>query len=100
MDPHCDVMQQLSSLVAASTIPPSPSWQGCSQSLHPQPVLIPGAAPTQVQDFVFGLVEPHQIHMGPILEHVQIPLGGISATQLGIICELTESTRDPTIYVI
>ncbi|KAK4832887.1 hypothetical protein QYF61_026437, partial [Mycteria americana] len=35
----------------------------------PQPVLIPGVAPTQVQDFALGLVEPHEVHMGPLLDH-------------------------------
>jgi len=33
----------------------------------PQPVLILGVALTQVQDFALGIVEPHEIHMGPPL---------------------------------
>ncbi|KAK4825953.1 LOW QUALITY PROTEIN: hypothetical protein QYF61_003471 [Mycteria americana] len=43
----------------------------------PQPILIPGIAPTQVHDLALGLVEPHQVHMGPLLELVQVPLDGI-----------------------
>jgi len=38
----------------------------------PQPVLIPGAALTQVQDLMFGLVEPHEVHMGLILQLAQV----------------------------
>jgi len=40
----------------------------------PQPVLIPGVAPTQVQDPALGLVEPYEAHMGPLLKLVQVPL--------------------------
>jgi len=43
----------------------------------PQPVVIPGVALTQVQDLAFGLVEPHEVHTGLILEVVQVPLEGI-----------------------
>ncbi|KAK4826362.1 hypothetical protein QYF61_007956, partial [Mycteria americana] len=43
----------------------------------PQPVLIPGVALTQVQDPVVGPVEPHEVHMGPLLKLVQVPLDGI-----------------------
>ncbi|KAK4822266.1 hypothetical protein QYF61_012105 [Mycteria americana] len=43
----------------------------------PKPVLIPGVALTHVQDLALGLVEPHEVHMGPLLELVQVPLDGI-----------------------
>ncbi|KAK4821667.1 hypothetical protein QYF61_027135 [Mycteria americana] len=45
--------------------------------LIPQPVLIPGVALTQVQDLALGPVEPHEVHMGPLLQLVQVPLDGI-----------------------
>ncbi|KAK4815224.1 hypothetical protein QYF61_022871 [Mycteria americana] len=67
----------------------------------PQPVLIPGVAPTQVQDLTLGLVEPHEVHVGPLLELVQVPLGAIASlrrvnrtTQLGVVCKLAEGARD------
>jgi len=72
-------------------IPPSSSWQGFSQSLDP-PVLTLEVAPTRVQDPALGLVKPHEVHMGPLLELVQIPLDGILSlrcvshtTELGVI---------------
>ncbi|PKU49324.1 rna-directed dna polymerase from mobile element jockey- hypothetical protein [Limosa lapponica baueri] len=37
-----------------------------------QPLFIVGVALTQVQDLAFGLVEPHKVHMGPLLELVQV----------------------------
>ena len=59
----------------------------------PQPVLIPGVAPTQMQDLALGLVLPHEVHMGPPLQPVKVPLGGIPSlkqinctVQLGVIC--------------
>ncbi|KAK4828585.1 hypothetical protein QYF61_027675 [Mycteria americana] len=73
----------------------------------PQPVLIPGVAPTQVQDFALGLVEPHEVHTGPLLELVQVPLDSMPSlrrvnrtTQLGVICKLAEGALDPAVYVI
>ncbi|KAK4816042.1 hypothetical protein QYF61_011050 [Mycteria americana] len=73
----------------------------------PQPVLIPGVTLNQVQDLALGLVEPHKVHMGPLLELVQVPLDGNPSlrhvnctTQLGVICKLAEGALDPTVYVI
>jgi len=40
--------------------------------------LISGVAPTQVQDPAFAFGEPQGIHMGLLLQLVQIPLDGIS----------------------
>ncbi|KAK4810611.1 hypothetical protein QYF61_007348 [Mycteria americana] len=56
----------------------------CRAALNPfiaQAVLIPGVALTQVQDLALGLVEPHEIHMGPLLELAQVPLDGIPVPQ-------------------
>ncbi|CAN0123198.1 unnamed protein product, partial [Bubo scandiacus] len=73
----------------------------------PQPILIPGVALTHVQDFALGLVEPHEVHRGPPLELVQVPLDDIpslrhvnSTTQLGVIFKLVEGALNPTVYVI
>ena len=63
----------------------------------PQPVLIVRVSPTQMRDLALGLVEPHKIHTGPLLEVVQVPLDGIPSfwcanctTQFGVICRLAE----------
>ncbi|KAK4831203.1 hypothetical protein QYF61_016040 [Mycteria americana] len=73
----------------------------------PQPVLILGVALTQVQDPALGLVEHHEVHMGPLLQLVQVPLDGIPSlrrvnhtTQLGVACKLAEGALDPTVCVI
>jgi len=55
-------------------VPPSPSRQGYSQSVHPQHVLIVGATLNHMQDTALGLVEPHEVHIGPLLKVVQVPL--------------------------
>ncbi|KAK4823197.1 hypothetical protein QYF61_027206 [Mycteria americana] len=71
----------------------------------PQPVLILGVAPTQVQDPALGLVEPHEVHTGPLLELVQVPLDGILSlrcanrtTQLGVICKFAEEVDPLHLY--
>ncbi|KAK4822062.1 hypothetical protein QYF61_008871 [Mycteria americana] len=71
----------------------------------PKPVLIPGVAPTQVQDPALGLVEPHEIYMGPLLELVHVSLDGIASlrrvnhtTQLGVVCKQVEGALNPTVY--
>ena len=41
--------------------------------LHPsihQLVLIVGVAMAQVQDLALGFVEPHEVHLGPLLKPV------------------------------
>ena len=51
----------------------------CRAALNPfipQPVMIPGVALTQVQDLALGLVEPPEVHMGPLLQLVPVPLDG------------------------
>ncbi|KAK4827398.1 LOW QUALITY PROTEIN: hypothetical protein QYF61_017803 [Mycteria americana] len=68
------------------------------------PELILGIAPTQ--DPTLGLVEPHEVHTGPLLQLVQVPLDGIPSlrhvnctTQLGVICKLAEGALDPIVNV-
>ncbi|GAB0179940.1 hypothetical protein GRJ2_000459300 [Grus japonensis] len=65
-------------------------------------VLIPEVAPTHVQDPALGLVEPHEVHVGPLLKLVLALLDGIlslwcvdSTTQLGVVCKLAEGALDP-----
>jgi len=85
-----------------SPVPPSPSRQGATlKPFIPQPILIVGVAPTQMQDLALHLVEPHEIHTGPFLDLVQVPLDGIPyfwcvncTTQPGVVCKLAESALD------
>ncbi|KAK4811013.1 LOW QUALITY PROTEIN: hypothetical protein QYF61_015717 [Mycteria americana] len=70
----------------------------------PQPVLKLRIAPTQ--DPALGLVEPHEVHTGPLLQIVQVPLDDIPSfwrvnctTQLGVICRLAEGALDLAVYV-
>ncbi|PKU47022.1 hypothetical protein llap_2675 [Limosa lapponica baueri] len=69
----------------------------------PQLVLIPA----QVKDPALGFFEPYEVHTGPLLEIVQVPLAGILSlgcvsctTQLGVICKLAEGALNPTVHVI
>jgi len=43
----------------------------------PQPVLIARVAPTHEQGLALGLVDPHEVRTGPLLQLVQVPLDGI-----------------------
>ncbi|KAK4832304.1 LOW QUALITY PROTEIN: hypothetical protein QYF61_021703, partial [Mycteria americana] len=70
--------------------------------ITPQPVLILGFAPTQ--DPELGLVEPHEVHMSPLLQLVQVPLDDILSlrrvnctTQLGAVCKFAEGVIDEDI---
>jgi len=73
----------------------------------PQAVLILGVALTQVQDPAIGLAEPHDVHIGPLLQLVQVPLDDISSlrrfgctTQLGVIFKFAAGALNPAVYVI
>jgi len=50
-----------------------------------------GIAPTHVQDLALGLVEPHEVLMGPLLKLVQVPLwmaslpSGMSTAPLSLV---------------
>ncbi|KAK4816395.1 hypothetical protein QYF61_016712 [Mycteria americana] len=91
---HCWLMSSFSS----SSIPKSTSTGLLSIPSSPSLVLILRVAPTQVQDLVLGLVEPHEVHMGPLLKLVQVPLDDIpslryvnNTTQIGVIFKFAES---------
>ena len=58
--------------------------------LIPQPVLMAGVAPDHVQDLVFGLVEPHEVRIGPLPKLVQVPVmashpSGLSTAPLSLV---------------
>ncbi|PKU46218.1 serine-rich hypothetical protein [Limosa lapponica baueri] len=60
-----------------------------------------------MQDPALDFVEPHEIHMGPLLEPDKVPLDGIPSlrcvnhrTHPGFTCKFAESALDPTVYVI
>ena len=57
-----------------------------------------------MQDHALGLAEPHEVHVGPPLKPVKVPLDGIPSlkcvnctTQCGVICKLAEGAVDPTV---
>ncbi|KAK4825745.1 LOW QUALITY PROTEIN: hypothetical protein QYF61_002184 [Mycteria americana] len=58
------------------------------------------------QDAALGLVEPPEVHTGPLLQLVHVPLDDILSwcvnctTQLGVICKLAEGALDLTVNVI
>ena len=66
-----------------------------------------GIALTHVQDLALGLVELHEVCMGPCLKPVQVPLDGILAlqradrtTQLGVVGRLSaDGALNPTVHV-
>jgi len=69
-----------------------------------QPLLIPGAALTQMQNLALGLLEPHEVHAGPLLQLLQVPLDGILSfwhvnciAQLGVTCKLGEGALNFTV---
>ena len=54
-----------------------------------------------------GFVEPHEVHLGPLLKPAWVPLDGIPSLwcvdhtpQLGVNSKLAEGVLDPTINVI
>ncbi|KAK4827673.1 hypothetical protein QYF61_020484 [Mycteria americana] len=70
------------------------------------PVFVLGVALTHVQDLALGLVEPHEVRMGPPLKPVKVPLDGIPSlqcvdhtTQLGVVSKVAEGALDPTVHV-
>jgi len=63
-------------------------------------------ASTHLQDLTLGLVKPHEVHMDPLPQIVQVPLDGIPSlrcvnctTQFGVICKLAGGALDP-VYII
>ena len=77
MQPSCDWLSGLRAHIPGSysifypPTPPSPS------PLIAQPVSVLGIVPTHVQDLALGLVELHEVRMGPPLKPVKVPLDGI-----------------------
>lgn len=64
-----------------------------------------GFAPDQVQGLALGCVELHEVHMGPHLNPVKVPLVGTSlfqcakcTTELGVVDKLAEGAHSPTIH--
>jgi len=60
-----------------------------------------GFSLTQMQDLALVLIEPHELHTGPFLKLVQVPLDGIPSfwcvnrtTQLGVICKLADGALE------
>jgi len=61
---------------------------------------------TKVQDLAPGLAEPHEVHTGPPLKPIQVPLNDILSlqhvnhtTQLGVIGKLAAGSLYPTVLV-
>jgi len=66
-----------------------------------------GVVVTEVQDPALGLVEPHTVGLGPLIQLVQIPLQSLptlrtinTPTQPGVLRKLTEGALDPLIEII
>ncbi|KAK4827207.1 hypothetical protein QYF61_015235 [Mycteria americana] len=81
--------------------------QAAFQPLFPKPVALHGVAVAQVQDLALGLVKPHTIDLGPLIQPVQVPLQSLptlqqinTPAQLGVICKLTEGALDPFVQII
>ena len=62
---------------------------------------------TQAQDLAVGLVDLHEVLLGPLLKPVQVSQNGIPClryvnriTQLSVIHKLAEGALDPTVNVI
>jgi len=79
-----------------------------SPALNPfsaQPVFVLGIAPSCMHDPALGLVERHDIRMGPPLKPVQVPLNGIPSlqrvshfAQLAVVSKFAEGTLNPTVH--
>ncbi|KAK4814264.1 hypothetical protein QYF61_012819 [Mycteria americana] len=77
------------------------------QPPFPKPVALHGVVVAQVQDLALGLVKPHTIDLGPLIQPVQVPLQSLptlkqinTPAKLGVICRLTEGALDPFIQII
>ncbi|KAK4832298.1 LOW QUALITY PROTEIN: hypothetical protein QYF61_021697 [Mycteria americana] len=97
---HCWLMFSIS-----SSVPQVLFHRATLDHIIPQPVLILGFALTQ--NPALDLVEPHEVHMSPLLQLVQVSLDDILSfwrvnctTQLGVICKLAEGALDLSVNVI
>ena len=73
----------------------------------PHSLLIMWTAPTEVWELVLGLAKLCEVHVGPPLKPVQVPLDGIPflqcvhcTTQLGVVCKPAEGALDPSMSLI
>jgi len=53
-----------------------------------------------VRHRALGQVEPHEVHRGPLLEFIKVPLDGIPSfchinctTQLGVVCKFADESE-------
>ena len=84
-------------------MPPSPSSQDCSQSIHCPACMLR----LQVQELAIGLVKLQEVHVGTPFKPVKVLLDGNPClqcwvnhtTQLSIICKLAEGALNPTVHV-
>jgi len=72
------------------------------QSLLPKPVALHGVVVTEVQDPALGLVKPHTVGLGPLIQPVALQSLPTfkqidTPAQLGVICKLTEGELNPLI---
>jgi len=56
-----------------------PLHRAALQQVSPEPVLVHGVVPSQVQDLALALVEFHQVPLRPTLQPVQVLLNGSTA---------------------
>ena len=70
-------------------------------------MLVLGIALTQIQDLALGLVELQEVHMGPPIKPVKVPLDGMPSlkrvnctTELGVICKLAEGALNPSLSLM
>ncbi|KAK4819998.1 hypothetical protein QYF61_017377 [Mycteria americana] len=77
------------------------------EPLFPKPVALHGVAGAQEQDPALGLVKPHTIDLGPLIQPVPIPLQSLltlkkvdTPTQFGVICKFTEGALNPLIQIV
>ncbi|PKU42626.1 glycoprotein xg [Limosa lapponica baueri] len=86
---------------------PGLSPQSCLQQVNPQPVLVQGVIPPQVQHPTLAFVEVPQVPLCPALQPVQVSLDGVTAFwcvshpfQFCVINKLAEGTFHPFIQII
>jgi len=85
----------------------SPTRTAALQQVRPEPVLVHGVVPPQVQDPALMLVELHEVPLHPTLQYVQVSLNGSTtfwcichSSQLGVISKSAEGTLSPFMQVI
>ncbi|KAK4826855.1 hypothetical protein QYF61_011723 [Mycteria americana] len=105
--PSLDTLQHLNVSLVVRGPKLNTVFEAAFQPLFPKPVALHGVVVTQVQDPALGLVEPHTIDLGPLIQPVQVPLQSLptlkqinTPTQLGVICKLTEGALNPFVQII